>query len=96
MSRVNQLQEKSEGANKESDSSNATQTVIDNKLNYSCNTQIEDNNSKYQCNEERAAAGIFPLNLISNRFKLKDSNALKGRYFYRFIEAKLLFLIFHH
>ncbi|XP_031838924.1 protein ABHD18 isoform X2 [Nomia melanderi] len=77
MNRVNQLQEKSEGANKESDSSNATQTVIDNKLNYSCNTQIEDNNSKDQCNEERAAAKIFPLNLISNRFKSKDSNALK-------------------
>lgn len=31
-----------------------------------------------QIAEEKAAAKIFPLNLISNRFKAKDSNVLKG------------------
>jgi len=31
-----------------------------------------------QIAEEKAAAKIFPLNLITNRFKSKESNTLKG------------------
>ncbi|KZC14353.1 Uncharacterized protein C4orf29 like protein [Dufourea novaeangliae] len=68
MNRVNELKK---------DSLTATQTVIDNKLHNPSDSRTEDNNLKKQYVEEKAAAKMFPLNLLSNRFKLKDSNALK-------------------
>ena len=79
MKRVNEVKEKSEGASEEANTTTATETVIDNnKLNEDCDSQNGDNNLKIQVAEEKAAAKIFPLSLISNRFKPKDSNGLKG------------------
>ncbi|XP_076179030.1 protein ABHD18 isoform X2 [Ptiloglossa arizonensis] len=81
MTRVNELKENSEGGNEEINkkinTTTATQTVVDSKLNKSCEFSNEDNKLETQITNEKAAAKIFPLNLISNRFKLKDSNALK-------------------
>lgn len=76
MKRVNELKEKSQDINSETQPITATQTVIDKKLNTYCDSQNEEN-LKEQVAEEKAAAKIFPLNLISSRFKLKDSNVLK-------------------
>ncbi|XP_076665583.1 protein ABHD18 isoform X1 [Andrena cerasifolii] len=79
MKRVNEVKEKSEGASEEVNTATATQTVIDNdKLNEECDSQNVDNNLKIQVAEEKAAAKIFPLSLLSDRFKPKDSNGLKG------------------
>lgn len=78
MKRVNELKEKSQDINSETQPITATQTVIDKKLNTYCDSQNEEN-LKEQVAEEKAAAKIFPLNLISSRFKLKDSNVLKGK-----------------
>ncbi|XP_053995904.1 protein ABHD18 isoform X1 [Hylaeus anthracinus] len=78
MNRVNELKVKSEDANKETDGNTDTQTVIDSKSNNGCEFQNEDNKLKEQVAEEKAAAKIFPLSLISNKFKQKDSSALKG------------------
>lgn len=93
MTRVNELKENSEGGNEEINkkinTTTATQTVVDSKLNKSCEFSNEDNKLETQITNEKAAAKIFPLNLISNRFKLKDSNALKGRYFCRLILESL-------
>ncbi|XP_076665584.1 protein ABHD18 isoform X2 [Andrena cerasifolii] len=78
MKRVNEVKEKSEGASEEVNTATATQTVIDNdKLNEECDSQNVDNNLKIQVAEEKAAAKIFPLSLLSDRFKPKDSNGLK-------------------
>ncbi|XP_053995905.1 protein ABHD18 isoform X2 [Hylaeus anthracinus] len=77
MNRVNELKVKSEDANKETDGNTDTQTVIDSKSNNGCEFQNEDNKLKEQVAEEKAAAKIFPLSLISNKFKQKDSSALK-------------------
>ncbi|XP_043259503.1 protein ABHD18 isoform X1 [Colletes gigas] len=78
MNRVNELKEKSESVNKETDTATAIQTVINTKSNKKCEFENNDNKLKKEVVEEKEAAKIFPLSLISNRFKLKDSNALKG------------------
>ncbi|XP_053977842.1 protein ABHD18 isoform X2 [Hylaeus volcanicus] len=78
MNRVNELKVKSEDANKETDGNTDTRTVIDSKSNKGCEFRNEDNKLKEQVAEEKAAAKIFPLSLISNKFKQKDSSALKG------------------
>ncbi|XP_003703357.2 protein ABHD18 isoform X1 [Megachile rotundata] len=77
MKRINELQDKSEGANKKVDTITATETVINKETNQDGASENEDNNIKNEITEEKAAR-IFPLNLISNRFKLKDLSALKG------------------
>ncbi|XP_033326858.2 protein ABHD18 isoform X2 [Megalopta genalis] len=77
MERVIELEGTSENANQNSDTSKNNQTVIENKLKNGCDTKIEDNNLKKQAAEGKTATKIFPLNLISDRFKFKDSNALK-------------------
>ncbi|XP_053977843.1 protein ABHD18 isoform X3 [Hylaeus volcanicus] len=77
MNRVNELKVKSEDANKETDGNTDTRTVIDSKSNKGCEFRNEDNKLKEQVAEEKAAAKIFPLSLISNKFKQKDSSALK-------------------
>ncbi|XP_076620740.1 protein ABHD18 isoform X2 [Colletes latitarsis] len=77
MNRVNELKENSESANKETETATAVQTVIDSKPNKKCEFQNNDNKLKKEVAEEKEAAKIFPLSLISNRFKLKDSNTLK-------------------
>lgn len=76
---------------KESDESNEDNNTtgdvtstnsIDNRNNSNVSTESKNGSSQLQCQiaEEKAAAKIFPLNLISNRFKSKDPNALKGTY----------------
>ncbi|XP_076231647.1 protein ABHD18 isoform X3 [Calliopsis andreniformis] len=79
MKRVNELKEKSEDIDNKMQTTATTQAVIDKKLNSYCDSQNKENLKK-QVAEEKAAAKMFPLNLISSRFKLKDSNALKGKY----------------
>ncbi|XP_012523375.1 protein ABHD18 isoform X4 [Monomorium pharaonis] len=78
MKRVDKLREESDESNKDNTtgdtiSTNSTDNRIDNNESKNSNNQL-----RYQIAEEKAAAKIFPLNLISNRFKPKDSNALKG------------------
>ncbi|EZA47142.1 hypothetical protein X777_16607 [Ooceraea biroi] len=50
----------------------------DNKISAQSEDKSENNKLQHQIAEEKAAAKIFPLNLISNRFKSKDPNTLKG------------------
>lgn len=84
MKRINELQDKPQGANEEVATITATPTVINKETNKDHESESEDNNVKNEISEEKAAR-IFPLNLISNRFKLKDSSALKGRYLARIL-----------
>ncbi|KOC66336.1 Uncharacterized protein C4orf29 like protein [Habropoda laboriosa] len=94
MKRVHELKQKSDGATKEVGTITAPETVINNKECQNCDEdnnlknqtedsnlkdQTEDNSLKNQIAEEKAAR-IFPLKLLSSKFKLKDSNALKGRH----------------
>ncbi|CAK9824951.1 Protein ABHD18 [Anthophora retusa] len=92
MKRVNELKEKSDGTTKEVGTTIiAPETVINNKECQSCDednniksqteennfkNKSEDNNLKSQIAEEKAAR-IFPLKLLSSKFKLRDSNALE-------------------
>ena len=77
MKRISELQDKPQGANEEVATITATPTVINKETNKDHDSKSEDNNVKNEISEDRAAR-IFPLNLISNRFKLKDSSVLKG------------------
>lgn len=91
MERVKELKSKSDNENEVSghvsESNNervpetATETVIDSKLDNN-STRNGDNNLEHNLAAEKAAAKIFPLNLISSKFKLKDLNSLKGKYFH--------------
>lgn len=86
MKRVDKLREESKESNEDNNiTSDANSTnSIDNRSNINITTENESRNDSSQLQrqiaEEKAAAKIFPLNLISNRFKTKDPNALKGRY----------------
>lgn len=79
MKRLDELKQKSDVGTEEVGSITASETVINNKRFKDCDSKTGDNNLTNQIAEERAAR-IFPLNLLSNKFKLRDSNALKGRY----------------
>lgn len=72
MKRVIELKKKPDGTNEEVQAITASETVIND-----CDSRNVDNTFKHEIAEEKAAR-IFPLNLLSNKFKLKDSNALKG------------------
>ncbi|XP_076646371.1 protein ABHD18 isoform X2 [Halictus rubicundus] len=77
MRRVKELKEKSGDANQTSNSPNSNRAVAESKLNNGCDTEMKNGNTKEQVVEEKVAAKIFPLSLLSDRFKSKDSNALK-------------------
>lgn len=77
MRRVKELKKSSGDGNRNSGSSNSVGTVAESKLNNGC-TEMENGNMKEQVADEKTAAKIFPLSLLSDRFKSKDSNALKG------------------
>ncbi|CAL7945289.1 unnamed protein product [Xylocopa violacea] len=54
----------------------ASETMINNKECKNSDSRNKDNTLKNEIAEEKAAK-IFPLNLLSNKFKIKDSNTLK-------------------
>lgn len=56
----------------------ASETVINNR---DYDEQNKDNTLKNEIAEEKAAR-IFPLNILSNKFKLKDSSTHKGMYIF--------------
>ncbi|XP_025153358.1 protein ABHD18 isoform X4 [Harpegnathos saltator] len=82
MNRVDKLRRESNGSNKDNTmvDVNSTNSVnnSDNNIFVKSESIDENNQLQYQIAEEKAAAKIFPLNLISNRFKSKDLNILKG------------------
>lgn len=63
-------------------STNSAENGNDNNSSTECESKNENSLLQCQIAEEKAAAKIFPLNLISNRFKPKDPNALKGKFLY--------------
>lgn len=77
MKRINELKQMSDDDTKEVCTTTAIETVINNKYNNN-ELQNQDNTLKNQIAEEKAAR-IFPLNILSNKLKLKDANAIKGR-----------------
>ncbi|XP_011141314.1 protein ABHD18 isoform X3 [Harpegnathos saltator] len=81
MNRVDKLRRESNGSNKDNTmvDVNSTNSVnnSDNNIFVKSESIDENNQLQYQIAEEKAAAKIFPLNLISNRFKSKDLNILK-------------------
>jgi len=95
MKRVYKLREESKESNEDNNiTSDAISTnSIDNRSDINITTENETKNYSSQLQrqiaEEKAAAKIFPLNLISNRFKTKDPNALKGRYQFHIINLHI-------
>lgn len=84
MNRVDELRRESNESNKDNtvvdtNSTNSTNDISDNNLSVESVSRNENNQLQRQIAEEKAAAKIFPLNLISNRFKSKDPNILKGK-----------------
>lgn len=85
MKRIDKLQKESEENCKDNnivDMKNGTNSINNNSdNNISVKYESENENSQLQCQiaDEKAAAKVFPLNLISNKFKPKDPNALKGK-----------------
>ncbi|XP_011164258.1 protein ABHD18 isoform X3 [Solenopsis invicta] len=80
LKRVDKLRKESKESNE--DNNNITGDAIstnsiNNHNNVSTKSKSDSSKLQYQIAEEKAAAKIFPLNLISSRFKSKDSNALK-------------------
>ncbi|KAL0121675.1 hypothetical protein PUN28_006876 [Cardiocondyla obscurior] len=82
LKRVDQLR-KSKESNKDNNamgdktSTNSIDCHNRNAINVIVEGECKNNQLQYQIAEEKAAAKIFPLNLISNRFKPKDPNSLK-------------------
>lgn len=81
MKRIDKLRKESTENNKDNNTVNVTNFIDNDKDN---NVPIEHesknkNQLQYQIAKEKAAAKIFPLNLISNKFKAKDPNVLKGK-----------------
>lgn len=85
MERVDKLRTETKISNEDNNSTNdaISTNSIDNRsvVNVITEGESKNNSSQLQCQiaEEKAAAKIFPLNLISNRFKPKDPQALKGK-----------------
>lgn len=86
MKRVDKLRKESKEGCKDNntldDTKNGTNSInnnSDNNISAKCESKNESNQLQQQIVEEKAAAKIFPLNLISNKFKPKDPNALKGK-----------------
>lgn len=89
MNRVNELKNESKGNNADNNQTinnldNTNSVNIDNDNNVSTKSESKDESNQLQCQiaEEKAAAKIFPLSLISNRFKSKDPDTLKGKLIY--------------
>lgn len=86
MKRVYKLKKESKESNEDNNTTSdvISTNSIDNHNDINITTESESkkgsNQLQYQIAEEKAAAKIFPLNLLSSRFKSKDPNALKGRY----------------
>ncbi|KAG6796556.1 protein ABHD18 isoform X1 [Apis mellifera caucasica] len=74
MKRVNELKKMTENVTKKVNTITASETVINNR---DYDEQNKDNTLKNEIAEEKAAR-IFPLNILSNKFKLKDSSTHKG------------------
>lgn len=78
MARINRIRDESQTTNTQLKSTKNVLIDVD-----PSNGNIEENNNNkpenYQIDEEKAAAKLFPLNLISNRFKSSDADALKGK-----------------
>lgn len=84
MKRVDKLQREFKENNDDNNklyvnSTNSADNGNDNNISTEGESKNENNQLQRQIAEEKAAAKIFPLNLISNRFKAKDPNALKGK-----------------
>lgn len=86
MNRVNKLRKESSESNKDNttividaNSTNSTDNINDNNIFVESRSKNRNSQLQRQIAEEKAAAKIFPLNLISNRFKSKDPNTLKGK-----------------
>ncbi|XP_020280839.1 protein ABHD18 isoform X2 [Pseudomyrmex gracilis] len=82
MKRVDKLQKDLKENNNDNNkfhvnSTNSTNNGNDNNISTEYESKNENSQLQRQIAEEKAAAKIFPLNLISNRFKPKDPNALK-------------------
>ncbi|XP_029163165.1 protein ABHD18 isoform X2 [Nylanderia fulva] len=84
MKRVDKLSKESNESYKDNktanDTKNGTNSINNNNgnnISAKCESKNESNQLQHQIAEENAAAKIFPLNLISNKFKPKDPNALK-------------------
>jgi len=84
MKRINKLRNEFNKSNEDNNtiddavSSNSIDNRSDINVSLECESKTDSNQLQHQIAEEKAAARIFPLNLISNRFKSKDPNALKG------------------
>lgn len=86
MNRVDKLRRESNESNRDNthtvvdaNSTNSTNNISDNNLFVEDKSKTKNNQLKRQIEEEKAAAKMFPLNLISNRFKSKDPKSLKGK-----------------
>lgn len=85
MKRINKLRKESEENCKDNnivDMKNDTNSInnnSDNNISAKYESKNENSQLQRQIAEEKAAAKIFPLNLISNKFKPKDPNTLKGK-----------------
>ncbi|KAL6428395.1 protein ABHD18 isoform X2 [Cataglyphis hispanica] len=84
MKRVDKLRKESEEDYKDNntlgDMKNGTNSInnnSNNNISAKYESKNESNQLQQQIAEEKAAAKIFPLNLISNKFKPKDPNTLK-------------------
>lgn len=84
MNRVDKLRKESKESNGDNNtagdaiSTNSVNNRSDINVSIKYESKNDSNQLQRQIAEEKAAAKIFPLNLISNRFKPKDPNALKG------------------
>lgn len=85
MKRVDRLRRESNKNNEDNTraitDTKSTKPIInnnDNNIPTESESKSDNLQLQHQIAEEKAAARIFPLNLISNRFKSKDPNALKG------------------
>lgn len=85
MKRIDKLRKESEESCKDNNTvdmkngTNSINNISDNNISIKCESENENNQLQCQIAEEKAAAKIFPLSLISNKFKPKDPNALKGK-----------------
>lgn len=86
MKRVDRLRRESNKNNEDNTraitDTKSTKPIInnnDNNIPTESESKSDNLQLQHQIAEEKAAARIFPLNLISNRFKSKDPNALKGK-----------------
>jgi len=84
MKRVNKLRKEFNESNEDNNaigyavSTNSIDNRSDINISIECESKNASNQLQHQIAEEKAAAKIFPLNLISNRFKSKNPNTLKG------------------